>query len=103
MKRNCILAGTLGILIFYCFIAPIQVTIHYSQADVRLVSDEAALSLYQRTPEGWREAILTCPSGSAILRQEEQNILTATICQSGYFALFGPTNKTFLPVVFRSG
>jgi glucosylceramidase len=83
------------------FSAPVTVTIGYSIADVRLVADKNMLALMEWTGGKWREVTQIC--GGEPAQTSENGVLTyrVPICETGQFALFGPTRRTFLPLVLR--
>ncbi len=81
------------------FDVPLAVTIHYSDDGLHLVSDESELSLRRWTGDEWQDAAETCHPSSYV-RDLENNVLSAGLCHSGSFGLFGPTNQIFLPLVF---
>ena len=83
------------------FDIPANVTIHWSDAGLYLVSDESKLSLRRWTGGQWQDATETCHPASSYVRDPENNILGLDICRLGYFGLFGPTNHVFLPLVLR--
>lgn len=83
------------------FSTPVTVTIGYSVADVRLVADKDMLALMERAGGEWREVTQIC--GGESVQTSEGGILTYSvpICETGQFALFGPTHPSFLPLVLR--
>jgi len=81
------------------FDIPVNVTIHYSDEGLYLVSNENKLSLRRWTGNQWRDATETCDPPSSYVRDLENNFLSANICRLGHFGLFGPTNQTLLPLV----
>jgi hypothetical protein len=85
----------------FTFAAPITLTLHYSHDDVEVISNEAELALWVWTEDGWQDATTTCEEPAPYVRDIINNVLTLTICQTGRFALFGPTNQQYFPVVDR--
>lgn len=85
------------------FAAPVQVTIHYSDVDVGVISDEAQLTLDRWTANGWENAAQGCGAGSGTLAFPipAANRFNGLVCQTGRFALLGPTHQLYLPLVFR--
>jgi hypothetical protein len=81
------------------FAAPLTLTIRYSGADVRVVTDEAGLVLRWWDGRGWQDAGQTCAGNPAAVRDELQNALSVPICHAGRYALFGPTNQIYMPVL----
>ena len=85
----------------FTFGAPVTATIHYSELDMRLVSDENELALRWWNANGWLDATTTCTPASTYIRDIANNTLSIPICHLGRYALFGPTNQLFLPYVAR--
>jgi hypothetical protein len=83
------------------FSLPVTVTLRYSDADLRVIANESALTLSWWTGSRWVDAETTCPSASAYNRDVVNNILEVAVCRTGRFALFGPTHQSYLPVVRR--
>jgi len=75
---------------------PVIVTIQYSQQDRRLISDESQLTLYRWTGDAWIDA--AC---GVYTRQLTEKWLSVPICGLSHFALLGPTNRIYLPMVLR--
>jgi hypothetical protein len=86
---------------FDTFTAPVTITLHYSHDDVGVISNEGELALWVWTEDGWQDATTTCDSPSPYVRDIVNNVLTLTICQTGRFALFGPTNRHYFPFIDR--
>jgi hypothetical protein len=85
----------------FTFNAPVTTTIHYSDAGVRVVADESQLSLWWWDGSAWQDASQTCDPPSTYMRDLEENVIGIPICRSGKYALFGPTEQAYLPIVFR--
>jgi hypothetical protein len=81
---------------------PVTVTIHYSEKDTRLVSDESQLTLRWWDGGAWRDAAETCDQPSAYARDVSARVLSVPICHLSRFALLGPVERVYLPVVLRS-
>jgi hypothetical protein len=79
----------------------VTVTIHYSEQDVRLVSDESQLTLRWWDGSAWQDAKETCSPPSGYVRDEARRVLSVPICHLSRFALLGPTNRVYLPLVMR--
>lgn len=79
----------------------VTVTIGYSDADLRLVSDESNLALWLWNGEKWQDAAQSCSPASSYVRDLAQNTLSIPVCASGRFALVGPTHPVFLPLLTR--
>jgi hypothetical protein len=86
----------------FTFGAPVTVTIHYSDDDVRVVTDESRLVLQWWTGSEWRDAAETCDPASSYSRDAANNVLSLPICRLGRFGLFGPTYQTYLPLILRN-
>ncbi|HDQ71927.1 MAG TPA: carboxypeptidase regulatory-like domain-containing protein [Chloroflexi bacterium] len=78
------------------FDEPVTVAIHYSAHDVRVISDEGQLALHRWADGTWADG--AC---EAYERDLVDGSLAAPICRVGHFALFGPTNRVYLPLVLR--
>jgi len=83
------------------FSAPVAVTIHYSEENVRAAADESQLVLSWWTGSEWQDAAQTCEPASSYIRDVANKTLSVSICRGGRFALFGPMNQVYLPVVMR--
>ncbi|HEX8681778.1 MAG TPA: carboxypeptidase regulatory-like domain-containing protein [Ardenticatenaceae bacterium] len=83
----------------FAFARPVTVTVRYSDADVRAVTEEAELALRWRMGSGWREAGETCVSASPMVLDTEGNVFSVPLCRTGHVALFGPTRQQYLPMV----
>jgi len=86
----------------FAFETPITVTIHYSEQDVQMVSDESQLALMRWTGSGWEDAANTCTPPSPYARDPEGNLLSIAICHLSKYALLGPTNQVYLPLALRN-
>ena len=85
----------------FTFNQPVTVTLRYTDADVRLISDKDQLSLYWWDGLQWVEANQSCVPPPDVNHDLNNRTLIVSICRSGQFALFGPTKMTFLPVTIR--
>jgi len=81
------------------FNAPVTITIHYTDADTQLISDINQLALWKKQGDDWQDAAQTCEPASTYERNIDTQTITVAICQTGRFALFGPTNNLFLPLM----
>ncbi len=81
------------------FSLPVSVAIHYSPMDTAVISDTGSLALYRLDQGGWVAADFGCPE-SLLRSAPEVGVFETAICQSGRYALFGPTHAIALPVVF---
>jgi hypothetical protein len=86
----------------FTFNAPVTVTIHYSERDVRGVSEEEQLTLRWWDNSAWQDAAATCDPPSIYSRDTMNNVISIPICHLSKFALFGPANRIFLPLVLRT-
>jgi hypothetical protein len=86
----------------FTFREPVTVTIHYSEQDTRLVSDESQLTLRWWDGSTWQDAKETCSPPSGYVRDETKRVLSVPICHLSHFALLGPTNRVYLPLVMSS-
>jgi hypothetical protein len=80
---------------------PVTVTIYYSEADIQVVSDESQLMLFWWDGAQWSDAVQTCNPSSTYTRDLANNTISLPICRVGRFALFGPTNQVYLPIIPR--
>jgi hypothetical protein len=83
----------------FSFDTPITVTIGYSQADVRFVSEKHRLGLWWWNENGWKQSSELCGSAVAPMHDQANKILRAPVCRSGKLALLGPTHRVQLPIV----
>ena len=86
----------------FVFSTAVTVTIQYSELDVRLVSEESGLVLGWWTGDEWLDAADTCDPPSAYERDLGGRALSLPICHLSTFALFGPTESVYLPLVAKS-
>ena len=90
-----------GFLPAFTFNLPVTATIHYSDADISVITIENALSFWWWNNPGWLEATQTCDPPGQYSRHLPENLITTPICQTGKFALYGPTQSSYLPVIQR--
>jgi hypothetical protein len=83
----------------YKFGAPVQVSIQYSDWDVRTISDETQLTLWWWDGNAWMDAASTCDPASTYTRDVQANALSVSICKTGKYALFGRTYAMYLPLL----
>jgi hypothetical protein len=83
----------------FMFNAPVTVTVHYSDYDVRLVTDETQLALWWWNGSDWQDASQTCEPTSTYVRDVASNVLNIPICSLGRFGVFGPTRPVFIPII----
>jgi hypothetical protein len=81
------------------FLQPLTVTIHYADATIGVIADETALELQWRQENTWLPAVTTCDPPSTVYHDLANNLIQMPICRTGRFAIFGPTNQTFLPLL----
>jgi hypothetical protein len=79
------------------------VTMHYSEPGLRLVGDETQLALRRWDGTAWQDVGEACGNRGDYQRHPATNRVQARICSPGRYALFGPTNRRFLPVVDTGG
>ncbi|MCX6044129.1 MAG: FG-GAP-like repeat-containing protein [Chloroflexi bacterium] len=80
-------------------VAQSHVVINYSDADLRIIT-ESGLALKVWTGQNWQTLLARCPNANPTLNTET-NTFSADLCDEGLFALFGPTQRVFLPLVKR--
>jgi hypothetical protein len=85
----------------FAFGGPLGVTIHYSDLDVRAI-DEGRLVLWWRTGDAWTNAEETCVPPSEHTRNPAANVIRVGICRTGTYALFGPTQRVYLPCLIHT-
>jgi hypothetical protein len=73
---------------------PIELAITYSELDQSAVSDPSAVALWWLGPSGWAQV-----SGGVISTIGDGFMLGVEICTPGRYALFGPSNLLYLPVI----
>ena len=86
----------------FAFETPVTVTIHYSDDDLKAITDENELVLLYWDGSNWLDAALTCEPPSTYERDTGNQILSVPICHLTRFGLFGPTLQFYLPLVLRS-
>lgn len=81
------------------FEQPVKITLTYSDADVHVVSDESGLQLMHWDGVVWETAEATCsdPIGREV--SVENKVLEVEICETGLYALYGPSQQNFFPLV----
>jgi hypothetical protein len=85
----------------FAFARPVTTTITYSDSDMVGVR-ENTLALYQWRDGAWQDASATCSPPSAYAHDLILNRISAAICQTGLFALFGENAPlVYLPLVRR--
>jgi hypothetical protein len=85
------------------FKAPISVSIFYNDQDIRQVSNERQMALWQQSNGDWREAAESCQPAPASSYNIDQNEIETYICGTGLFGLFGPRfQKAHLPIIYRN-
>ncbi|NTW03969.1 MAG: hypothetical protein HGA19_22295 [Oscillochloris sp.] len=83
------------------FTQPAILTLRYSRGDVRLISDLDALRLYRQTEAGWALAEENCAGASAATNDQAARQIQVAICAPGVYALLGPTERIFIPILAR--
>jgi hypothetical protein len=79
------------------FGGPVNVTIGYSAADARLVSDPSRLALWWWNGSAWQDAAETCSPAASYTRDAIARTVGVAICRTGRFTLLGPTRQLYLP------
>ncbi|CAN5603004.1 hypothetical protein BH10CHL1_BH10CHL1_24600 [soil metagenome] len=77
-----------------------HVVINYSDADLRAIITESGLALKVWTGQSWQALVDHCPEASPAL-DTGAHTFSADLCGDGLYALFGPTQRIFLPLVKR--
>ncbi|MBP7688406.1 MAG: hypothetical protein KA765_10875 [Thermoflexales bacterium] len=95
------LATSIGLRPDLAFSAPVTISLHYTDRDVSVVSDEAALYLAWWDGAQWIDAAATCAPASNYTRELDANTISVTVCSTGRYAFFGPTHQMRLPVIRR--
>ena len=85
----------------FIFGAAVTITIHYSDRDVKAVSDQGQLVLQGWTGSEWEDATQTCSSPTAYSRDAANKTLGVPVCRLSRFGLLGPGNKLYLPLILR--
>jgi hypothetical protein len=95
------LAAPIGLRPDFGFNTPVTITIRYTDRDVSVISDEAALQLAWWDGAQWIDAASTCSPISSYMRDTTTGILSVPVCAMGRYALFGPTHQMHLPALRR--
>lgn len=83
------------------FARPALLTMRYSRADVRLISNLDALGLYRRVGDQWVPAAEGCAGAPPDVHNKASRELQVALCAPGEYALMGPTERVYLPLVTR--
>lgn len=83
------------------FVEPAELTLRYSRADARLISQRSELGLYRRGEGGWAPAEQGCPGAPAPAHDQGARELRVAICAPGEYALLGPSERILLPLLRR--
>lgn len=86
----------------FAFGASVTVTVHYSDDDVQVVTDESQLALWWWMDSEQQDATQTCVPPSTHGHDVAKNVFSVAICRVGRFGLLGPTNQLYLPLVSRN-
>ena len=81
---------------------PAVATIHYTDFDVKNIKDEDKLTLRFWDGSGWVDTSGTCSPPSTPVLDNSANVVTVPICRTGLYALFGPANPYYLPLIYRN-
>jgi hypothetical protein len=85
----------------FTFNAPIDISIQYSDFDVRGVVDESKLILWWMHNNTRQDTAASCSPSSVYTRDPAGNQIAIPVCQSGTFSLMGPTRTVFMPTLLR--
>jgi len=80
------------------FTLPVSVTIQYSPMDTATIYDAGLLALYRQEGDAWVKIETACLENPVPVPVEPW-VFRASLCQSGRYALFGPTHGIALPYV----
>ena len=84
------------------FEVPVLVTVHYMDADVAAIPESTLrLWVWDEASTTWLGAATTCDPEAACVRDLEANTFSTNICHLSEFAVFGQSQKLFLPLVQR--
>lgn len=83
------------------FTQPALLSLRYSRAYIRLISDRDQLMLYQRVAGEWLPVGDTCTAGPLPVHNQAVRELQVAICTPGEYALLGPTVRLHLPFLAR--
>lgn len=83
------------------FGAAVSVTIRYTAADVRLLRPGAEPELGRSIEGAWTAAGADCPGAGPARVDGTRRVVTAALCRTGAYGLFGPTRQLFLPLAGR--
>ncbi len=86
----------------YTFSTPIDISIQYSEYDVRTVIDENDLVLLWTVNDVWQDASTSCDPPSDYTRDSSANLVELPVCKSGTFSMMGPTETLLLPIVSQN-
>lgn len=86
----------------FTFEQPLDVTLNYSDGDVKGLVEET-LTLYYWQGDVWVDASTTCDPASIYQRNTADNWLSVELCNLGNFGLFGKAaNYHFIPAVVKN-
>jgi hypothetical protein len=80
---------------------PAVLTVRYSRADVRSISNLTELALYRRVAGMWERASQSCLGAPEPMHDLAARTLRVTICTTGEYALLGPSVRVNLPLISR--
>lgn len=81
------------------FDQPARLTLHYSRAGVRTVSDIRQLRLYRQKPDGWTPADDGCVGAAPVRHSLALRQIEVSLCAPGRYVLLGPTERVNLPLL----
>jgi hypothetical protein len=76
------------------------IEIQYSQADLQRLLDANELVLLWQSPQGWVEALSTCPEGEEVVHNRSSRTLRTPVCEWGTYALAAPVSRLYMPSLF---
>ena len=88
----------------FAFNTPVVLTVHYDDASLSSIWDEAALNLYRWVEgTGWQPAQESCPEGQRYYHVDRAtNTVVVQICHLSEYAFIGGTKRVvYLPLVLR--
>jgi hypothetical protein len=77
----------------------IEIQIQYNNTDLQSLVDAGELVLLWQSPDGWIDATTTCPTGSEMDNNVQQNLITVPVCQWGTYALVAPVTRLYFPLL----
>lgn len=82
----------------FTFNAPVNISIDYSDYDIRNVTNEETIVLWWMVSDILQDASMSCDPPSNYYRDTTGNRIEVPVCRSGSFSLAGPTMTVLLPI-----